>query len=159
MEDTVNKKQFILLVWMVVSVTFTVYAQQGGYKGSGTISVTVERTGNLNNIFSVILHDKLERLLREEHNVTVEESRNFRNISSVILQGKIKLLFRDERYDGARYLFYDDTGEITLIIGDGKWGNVSVDENDTVEIRGVIIRNRGEVWGSPLVAVKSIRKL
>ena len=118
-----NKKQFVLLVCLVVSVTFAVYAQQGGYKGPGTTPVTVE------------------------------EAKNLRDISFVILQGKI------ERFlVGDQYLFSDDTGEVTLVIEDRIWGDISVDENNTVEIRGIIARGWGRL-SEPSVLVESIRKL
>jgi uncharacterized protein YdeI (BOF family) len=62
------------------------------------------------------------------------------------------------------FLFSDDTGKINVSIGDSRWGDVSVDENDTVEIRGIITRDYGPQYGrqwptAHLVFVESIKKL
>jgi uncharacterized protein (TIGR00156 family) len=135
MEDNMNKKRFVFLACLFVSVGLAVYAQQGGYTGPGTTLMTVE------------------------------EAKNLRDVSFVILQGKIERLLMK-----TQYLFSDDTGELILTIRDGLWGDVSVDENDVVEIRGIIIRNwghqprgnqawRNQVLGTHVVAVESIKKL
>ncbi|MDR1400029.1 MAG: NirD/YgiW/YdeI family stress tolerance protein [Treponema sp.] len=118
-----NKKQFVMLVCLTVSVAFAAYAQQGGYRGPGTKPVTVEEAKNLPGYALVILQGKIERF---------------------VMPGE--------------YLFSDDTGQITVLIKDSIWGNVSVDENDTVEIRGVVW-NRGNTWVPHYVSVQSIRKL
>jgi uncharacterized protein (TIGR00156 family) len=124
MEDNMNKKHLVSLVYLVL-VGLAVYAQQGGYKGPGMVPVTVE------------------------------EAKNLRDISSVILQGRIERFLLD-----THYLFSDDTGEITLVIEDSIWGDVSVDENDEVEIKGIMVRNRGnQVMGTHFVTVESIKKL
>ncbi|MDR1325565.1 MAG: NirD/YgiW/YdeI family stress tolerance protein [Treponema sp.] len=123
-----NKKQLVLLVYLVVSLTFAAYAQQGGYKGPGMTPVTVEEAKNLPGY-------------------------DLPRYASVILQGKI------ERFVMPRqYVFSDDTGEILVLIEDKIWGDVSVDENDTVEIRGVVWNQRGQ-WVPHYVTVQSIRKL
>ena len=122
-----NKKQLVLLVCLLVSLTFAAYAQQGGYKGPGTTPVTVEEATNLPYPASVIMQGKIVRFL-------------MMNI----------------------YLFSDDTGTIAVSISDRLWKDISVDENDTVEIQGIIERNpRGASnWGtSYIVMVQSLRKL
>jgi uncharacterized protein (TIGR00156 family) len=86
--------------------------------------------------------------------VTVEEAKNVPNNTLVILQGKItrQLLER-------KYLFSDGTGEVTLVIRDRLWGDVSVDENDEVEIRGIITRAGDRRGGTHIVAARSLKKL
>jgi uncharacterized protein (TIGR00156 family) len=86
--------------------------------------------------------------------VTVEEAKNLPSISLVILQGKIERQTLE-----TQYLFADDTGKITLVIGDTIWGDVSVDEHDTVEIRGIITQGSDGRGGNRIVAVQSIKKL
>jgi uncharacterized protein (TIGR00156 family) len=81
---------------------------------------------------------------------TVEQALTLRDDSPVILRGKIISFLGNNRY-----LFLDNTGTITIEIERKAWGNVSVDENDTVEISGEIDRSFKGVE----VEVKSIRKL
>ncbi|MDR1399567.1 MAG: NirD/YgiW/YdeI family stress tolerance protein [Treponema sp.] len=86
--------------------------------------------------------------------VTVEEAQTLPNPAFVILQGKI-----ERRMLPTQYIFSDDTGKISLNIPDRIWGDISVDENDTVEIRGIINKASRREWGTThLVAVESIRK-
>ena len=81
---------------------------------------------------------------------TVAAARTLRDDSPVILKGKIERFLGNEKY-----LFSDDTGSITVEIERKVWANVSVDENDTVEISGEIDRD----WNSVEVEVKRIRKM
>jgi uncharacterized protein (TIGR00156 family) len=86
--------------------------------------------------------------------VTVEEAKKLPNISGVILQGKI-----ERQYIEGQYLFADDTGKLTVDIGNRRWGDVSVDENDVVEIRGIIVHASDGRGGTRIVEVSNIRKL
>jgi uncharacterized protein (TIGR00156 family) len=86
--------------------------------------------------------------------VTVEEAKNLPDISLVIIQGKIERQLLE-----TQYYFSDDTGRITVVIGDAVWKNVSVDENDEVEIKGILTRAGDGRGGSHIVWVSSIRKL
>ena len=81
---------------------------------------------------------------------SVAEARALRDETPVILQGRIERFLGDERY-----LFSDDSGSITIEIEKRIWGNVSVDENDLVEISGEIDRD----WRGVEVEVNRIRKL
>lgn len=120
-----NKKQLVLLVCLLVSLTFAAYAQQGGYRGPGTTPTTVEEAINLPHRAFVTLQGKIVRLVLPEE-----------------------------------YLFSDGTGEITVLISDSKWRDVSVDENDTVEIQGIIRPRVGiDLWATHRVTVESIKKL
>ncbi|MDR0636595.1 MAG: NirD/YgiW/YdeI family stress tolerance protein [Treponema sp.] len=85
---------------------------------------------------------------------TVAEAHELRDNSPVTLQGKI------ERFlgFGNRYLFSDDTGSITLIISDRRWNDLSVDENDVVEITG-IIDSDGSMVGGRYISVLAMRKV
>ena len=85
---------------------------------------------------------------------TVAEAHELRDNSSVTLQGKI------ERFLGFnhRYLFSDDTGSITLIISDSRWGSLSVDENDVVEITGFIYSD-SSMAGGRYISVLAIKKV
>jgi uncharacterized protein (TIGR00156 family) len=82
--------------------------------------------------------------------ITVAEAKNLRDDTPVILQGKIERFLGDEKY-----LFSDDTGNIVIEIDDRVWGNVSVDENEVVEITGEIDR---EFRGNE-VEVRTLRKI
>jgi uncharacterized protein (TIGR00156 family) len=122
MEDNMNKKQLVLLVCLVVSFTFAAYAQQGDYRGPGTLPITVK------------------------------EAKDLPDRSFVILQGKIVRMVVPEEY-----LLSDGTGQISVMIKDSQWGDVSVDENDTVEIQGIVFNRNSR---PPIfVTVRSIKKL
>jgi uncharacterized protein (TIGR00156 family) len=89
--------------------------------------------------------------------LTVAEVKGFSDLSLVTLQGKI------ERFLGInkRYLFSDDTGSITLLIEDNIWGDLSVDENDVIEITGIIIY-APEIFPASIgvtVRVRTIKKI
>jgi uncharacterized protein (TIGR00156 family) len=82
--------------------------------------------------------------------ITVEEAKTLRDDTPVILQGKIERFLGDEKY-----LFSDDSGNITIEIDNRIWGSLSVDQNDVVEITGEIDRD----FMSLEVEVRAIKKL
>jgi uncharacterized protein (TIGR00156 family) len=82
--------------------------------------------------------------------ITVDEAKNLRDDTPVILQGKIERFLGDEKY-----LFSDDTGNIVIEIDDRIWGNLSIDQNDPVEITGEIDRGFWQLE----VDVRTIKKL
>ncbi|MDR2103977.1 MAG: NirD/YgiW/YdeI family stress tolerance protein [Treponema sp.] len=65
--------------------------------------------------------------------VTVEEVQDMGDDSPVILRGRIESVLGDEKY-----LFTDETGSIVIEIENGLWKEVSINQNDTVEIIGEI---------------------
>ena len=81
---------------------------------------------------------------------TVAEAKSLRDETPVILRGRIERFLGDEKY-----IFSDDSGSLTIEIERRVWGNVSVDENDLVEISGEIDRD----WRRIEVEVNRIRKL
>ena len=82
--------------------------------------------------------------------ITVAEAQNLRNNTPVILQGRIERFLGDEKY-----LFSDGSGSIVVEINDDVWDNLSLSQNDMVEIIGEIDRkSRGNE-----VEVEIIRKL
>jgi len=81
---------------------------------------------------------------------TVEEALKLRDDSPVTLRGKIERFLGNEKY-----LFSDITGSITIEIDNDIWRNITVNENDPVEIQGEIDRNFRRVE----VEVQRIRKL
>ena len=82
---------------------------------------------------------------------TVEQARRLRDDTPVILQGRIGRFLREEYYE-----FSDDTGSIIIEIDHRVWGELSVNEDDLVEIVGEIDRF---LFFRPKVEVRSIRKL
>ncbi|MDR2375993.1 MAG: NirD/YgiW/YdeI family stress tolerance protein [Treponema sp.] len=86
--------------------------------------------------------------------ITIEEAKQIPSISLVVLQGKIERQMLE-----TQYLFSDATGTVTLVIPDKVWGNVSVDENDVVEIRGIIVQAHDGRGGTHIVTAESIKKL
>jgi uncharacterized protein (TIGR00156 family) len=82
--------------------------------------------------------------------ITVAEAKNLRDDSPVILRGKIERFLGDEKY-----LFSDETGNITIEIDSRIWGTLSVDQNDVVEISGEIDRDYRRIE----VEVKTIKKV
>ncbi|MDR1326067.1 MAG: NirD/YgiW/YdeI family stress tolerance protein [Treponema sp.] len=106
-----NKKQLVFLV-LVVSVGLAVHAQQGGYKGPGTTSVTVEEAKDLPNISLVILQGKIERRFLETQYLFADDT------------GRITLVI-DDRVWGNVSVDEHDEVEITGIITrarDGRGG-------------------------------------
>ena len=65
--------------------------------------------------------------------ITVKEALELRDDSPVVLEGKIK-----QGLGGEKYLFSDGSADIVIEIDDEDWRGLSVNENDTVEIRGEI---------------------
>ncbi|MDR1221582.1 MAG: NirD/YgiW/YdeI family stress tolerance protein [Tannerella sp.] len=82
--------------------------------------------------------------------ITVAEAKNLRDDTPVILQGKIERFLGDEKY-----LFSDDTGNMVIEIDSRVWGNLSVDENEVVEINGDIDKE----FSGNKVEVRTIRKI
>jgi len=83
--------------------------------------------------------------------ITVAEALKLRDEAPVTLQGKIVLQLGNEKYQ-----FQDNTGTIIVEIDNEKWRNLSVDQNDMVEISGEI--DKGLLKGIE-VDVDFIRKL
>ena len=65
--------------------------------------------------------------------VSVAEALKLGDDAPVVLQGKI-----EKSLGGEKYLFTDNTGSVTIEIDDDDWRGLSVDQNDTVEIRGEV---------------------
>lgn len=65
--------------------------------------------------------------------VTVEEAKKLSDDSAVILVGKI-----EKSLGGEKYLFTDNTGSVTVEIDNEDWRGLSVNEKDTVELRGEV---------------------
>jgi uncharacterized protein (TIGR00156 family) len=82
--------------------------------------------------------------------ISVEEAKNLHDDAPVILQGKIVRFLGDEKY-----LFSDDSGNITIEIDNRIWGMLSVDHNDLVEISGEIDRDYRKIE----VEVSTIKKM
>jgi uncharacterized protein (TIGR00156 family) len=82
--------------------------------------------------------------------ITVAEVKNLRDDSPVILRGKIEKSLGDEKY-----LFTDSTGTITVEIDNRLWNGISVNQNDTVEIRGEVDKDLKGVE----IEAKSIKKI
>ena len=82
--------------------------------------------------------------------ISVAEALTLRDDAPVILRGYILRYLGNERY-----IFSDSTGSITVEIERRVWGNLSIDENDLVEISGEIDRDRNRIE----VEVVSIRRI
>jgi uncharacterized protein (TIGR00156 family) len=108
-------KPFICLVGLSLFFCLAANAQQSGYRGPGVGAITVE------------------------------ESKKLRDGATVVLQGRIEQFLGNEKYVFPKYLFSDNSGSITLIIPDRIWGDLSVDQNDVVEITGIIDRDFTDV--------------
>lgn len=65
--------------------------------------------------------------------VTVAEAQKLGDDTPVVMTGKI-----EKNLGGEKYLFTDKTGSITIEIDNEDWKGISVNEKDTVEIRGEI---------------------
>jgi len=109
----------------LVLVCISVSAQQGRFRGPGTAVITIA------------------------------EAKNLQDNSPVILQGKIERFLGYEAYVFPQYLFSDNSGSITVIILDRVWGDVTVDQNDMVEISGILDRDLTEFK----VIVRTITKI
>ena len=82
--------------------------------------------------------------------VTVAEAKNLRDDAPVILKGKIERFIGDEKY-----VFSDASGNISIEIDNKVWGNLSVDQNDLVEITGEVDKDFMTVE----IEVKAIKKM
>lgn len=81
---------------------------------------------------------------------TVSQAKKMSDDTYVTLQGKIiKHLGKD------KYLFKDNTGEITIEIDHDKWRGETAGANDQVEIHGEVDKD----WSSIKIDVDTIRKL
>ena len=127
-----KRKVLFLAVGLLALVTFTVYAQQGGFSGPGSQGVQGGFGGP------------------SASPTRVAQAMTLRDDSPVILRGKIERFLGNEKYT-----FSDSTGSMTVEIDRRIWGTLSVNENDTVEISGEIDRERNTVE----VEVRSIRKI
>lgn len=87
---------------------------------------------------------------RHEQQVTVSAARNLPGDTSVILQGSIIRSLGNERY-----VFRDNTGEITVEIKPAILQGFAVKESDYVEIYGSVDVNRLRTE----IGVRRIRKL
>ena len=65
--------------------------------------------------------------------VSVAEAKKLSDDTPVVMTGKIV-----KSLGGEKYMFQDGTESITIEIDDEDWRGVSVNEKDTVEIRGEI---------------------
>ena len=65
--------------------------------------------------------------------VSVEEAKDLRDDASVVMEGKIEKALGDEKY-----VFSDGKDKVTVEIDNEDWRGVSVNEHDTVEIKGEI---------------------
>jgi uncharacterized protein (TIGR00156 family) len=81
---------------------------------------------------------------------TVEDAKTLRDDSPVILRGKIEQFIGDEKYT-----FTDETGSITIEIDKKRWGSLTVNETDRVEISGEIDRDGKKTE----IEVETIKKL
>ena len=82
--------------------------------------------------------------------ITIAEARMLRDDTPVILRGRIVRSLRNEKY-----VFSDETGNITVEIDRRIRGSLSVTETETVEISGEIDRDSRSIE----VEVRSIRRL
>jgi uncharacterized protein (TIGR00156 family) len=69
-------------------------------------------------------------------NVTVAEALRLRDDTPVILQGRIVRHIRSEYY-----LFSDETGNIRIEIPPRVWGDLRINQDDVIEITGIIDRH------------------
>ena len=65
--------------------------------------------------------------------MSVAEAKKLSDDTPVVLVGKI-----EKNLGSDKYSFRDKTGDITIEIDDDEWNGLTVDPNDTVEIRGEI---------------------
>lgn len=93
---------------------------------------------------------KSDKRGRSFSNVSVEEAVELRDDALVSLRGNILRSLGDEKY-----IFRDDSGEITIEIDRKVWRGLSVDETDLVEISGEIEKKRNRVE----IDVKNIVKI
>ena len=82
--------------------------------------------------------------------VSVKEAKKLIDDTPVLLRGHILRFLGDEKY-----LFSDDTGTVTVEIDDSLWRNLSVSEQDKVEIVGEVDKKFLRVE----IDVDSIKKL
>ncbi len=83
--------------------------------------------------------------------ISVKEAKGLKDDTPVLLQGKILRSLGNEKY-----LFSDNSETITIEIDDKLWGDLSVSENDKVEISGEVDKER---FSKVEIEVNGIRKL
>ena len=81
--------------------------------------------------------------------MTVAEASNLRDDTPVVLTGVI-----EKSLGGEKYLFSDATGQVTVEIDDEDWRGLTVNEIDTVEIKGEVDKE----FTSFIIDVDSITK-
>ncbi|MDR2300979.1 MAG: NirD/YgiW/YdeI family stress tolerance protein [Deltaproteobacteria bacterium] len=104
-------KKIAVALSLLVLVAFSprITLAQGGFTGPGGVEITVQEA-------------KLKKDLPPG-------ATNF-----FVLRGQIVREIEDWTY-----LFRDNTGEIVILISDGTWNGVVIDQNDFVEIKGRIL--------------------
>jgi uncharacterized protein (TIGR00156 family) len=119
----------------------SVNAQQGGFQGGGAQGGNGGGSGFTGP---------------SANPTTVAQALNLRDDTPVIMRGRIT-----RSLGGEKYTFTDTTGSITVDIDRRVWGNLSVGENDMVEIRGEVDREFNRSSGQTIVEidVDSIRRL
>ena len=65
--------------------------------------------------------------------VSVADAKNLSDDTPVVLVGKI-----EKSLGGEKYLFTDKSGSVTVEIDNEDWRGLSVNEKDTVELRGEV---------------------
>lgn len=65
--------------------------------------------------------------------MTVAEAKKLSDDTPVVLVGKI-----EKSLGGEKYLFTDNTGSVTVEIDNDDWRGLTVNDKDTVEIRGEV---------------------
>jgi uncharacterized protein (TIGR00156 family) len=73
-EFDMKRSCFVCLMVLLTLAGLTVYAQEGGYTGPGTIRVTVEEAKELRDNDPVSLRGKIERFLGDEKYLFSDES-------------------------------------------------------------------------------------
>lgn len=131
---------FIMNKTLLIAILLTlgssvVLAEQGGYVGPS--SNTTSQQGGFTGPKSTGA-------------VTVVQAKQMRDDSKVVLRGTIVKQLGHEKY-----LFKDNTGEITIEIDDDDWHGLTIGPNDQVEIFGEVDKD----WNSVEIDVDSVRKV
>jgi uncharacterized protein (TIGR00156 family) len=69
-------KHLTCFVGLLALLGLSVYAQQGGYKGPGAVSITVAEAKNLRDDTPVLLQGKIERFLGDEKYLFSDDTGN-----------------------------------------------------------------------------------
>ncbi|MDR2193452.1 MAG: NirD/YgiW/YdeI family stress tolerance protein [Treponema sp.] len=91
--------------------------------------------------------------------ITVQEAKTMKDVSPVALRGRIVAFLWIEQTmpNYSYYVFSDETGSIRLMIDKSLWKGLSVTENDTVEITGMM--TRGNRDDTKMFFVQRIQKV